>query len=214
MVGLCIRAGMLVLLTAAGCGAIRVTPRPDGKRPDSWAQSMSLPGLPNLFKVSDKLYRGGPPTAEGFKSLRELGIKTVISVRAFHDDSRQAAREGLDYIRLPSVVWSVPQDHIIRFLRIMNDPKRTPVFIYCMRGAERTGVYAAAYRVVLCGWDKQQAADEMPKAGSDFTSSGYASAGSSARWTAKVSAGEQEKFSQRRRRISPRSLSRFAPNVL
>ena len=44
------------------------------------AQALSLPGCKNLYRVSETLYRGAQPTAEGFKKLKKLGIKTVLNL--------------------------------------------------------------------------------------------------------------------------------------
>ena len=46
-----------------------------------WAERIELPGLPNLHKVSDDLYRGAQPTAEGMRQLKKIGIKTVVNLR-------------------------------------------------------------------------------------------------------------------------------------
>ncbi|GAF98053.1 unnamed protein product, partial [marine sediment metagenome] len=35
-----------------------------------WATAIERPGLPNFHKVSDSLYRGAQPTAEGFRELK------------------------------------------------------------------------------------------------------------------------------------------------
>ena len=43
-----------------------------------------------------------------------------------------------------------------------------PVFVHCLHGADRTGTMCAAYRVVVDGWTKQQAIDEMTKGGYGF----------------------------------------------
>ena len=41
-------------------------------RLDIWAKPVKRDGLPNLFKVSDKIYRGGQPEREGFKEFFDL----------------------------------------------------------------------------------------------------------------------------------------------
>ena len=50
--------------------------------------------MPNFDKVNDFVYRGGQPTAEGFKSLAALGVKTVIDLREIGE------RQGLILIAL------------------------------------------------------------------------------------------------------------------
>ena len=47
------------------------------------------------------------------------------------------------------------------FLEIVTDPEKRPVFVHCMHGADRTGTMVAVYRIVVEGWDKEKAIDEM-----------------------------------------------------
>jgi protein-tyrosine phosphatase len=35
------------------------------------------------------------------------------------------------------------------------------VFVHCHRGIDRTGMMCAVYRMVVCGWSKEEALDEM-----------------------------------------------------
>ena len=58
-----------------------------GDRVGEWAEPMALAGVPNLHKVSDRLYRSAQPTAEGMTNLVALGIKTVVNLRDNHSDS-------------------------------------------------------------------------------------------------------------------------------
>lgn len=62
-----------------------------------WAQPMELPGLSNLHKVSDDLYRGAEPTAEGVQQLKKLGLKTIIDLRSAGapKDLRANSHDGL-----------------------------------------------------------------------------------------------------------------------
>jgi protein tyrosine/serine phosphatase len=42
------------------------------------------------------------------------------------------------------------------------------VLVHCRRGADRTGVMLAIYRVVVEGWTKADAIDEMTRGGYGF----------------------------------------------
>ena len=57
-----------------------------GLSASEWARPVSLSGVPNLHKVSDDLYRGAQPTAEGVENLRKMGIKTIVNLRRLHSD--------------------------------------------------------------------------------------------------------------------------------
>jgi protein tyrosine phosphatase (PTP) superfamily phosphohydrolase (DUF442 family) len=144
----------------------RVTSNPAA---GTWAEPMELPGLPNLHKVSDELYRGAEPTPEGMRQLEHLGIKTVIDLRSSGplDDVRGTS---VTYVRIPSTAWRPEDKNVIQFLRIVMDKDRTPVFVHCSRGADRTGMMTAIYRVAVQGWTKDQAIAEMTQGGFGFYS--------------------------------------------
>lgn len=129
---------------------------------------MDLPGLPNLHKVSDSLYRGAQPTAEGLKQLEKLGIKTVFNLRFLTSDRKKLKGTQLDYEHINTTTFSTETKNVIRFLKIATDPQRTPIFVHCHRGVDRTGVMCAAYRIVVEGWSKEEAIEEMTNGG--FTS--------------------------------------------
>ena len=134
-----------------------------------WAQRLELPGVPNFHKVSDNLYRGAQPTAEGMAELKKLGIKTIVNLRAAHSDRDKIGDTGLSYEHIPMAPWSEPDDEdVARFLRIAVDERSGPVFVHCRHGADRTGTMCAAYRIAVQGWAKQEAADEMTLGGFGF----------------------------------------------
>lgn len=136
-------------------------------RPASWAQPMARPGLPNLFKVSDGLYRGAQPTADGMRRLPELGVKTVIDLRAGHSDSAQLPA-GLGLVSIPMRAWRAKESDMVSFLRAATDRKRGPVFVHCEHGSDRTGLMVAVYRMAVQGWSKEEAIREMTSGGYGF----------------------------------------------
>ena len=133
-----------------------------------WAQRLELPGVPNFHKVSENLYRGAQPTAAGMRELEKLEIKTVISLRSFHSDRGEIEGAGLAYEHIYMKTWHPEDKEIIRFLQIVTDPNRLPVFVHCQRGADRTGTMCAIYRIAVNGWDKGEAIEEMTKGGFGF----------------------------------------------
>jgi len=130
-----------------------------------WAEPLELPGLPNLHKVSDKLYRGAQPTAEGMKQLEKLGVKTVVNLRFLLSDRGKIKGTALAYEHINMVTFHAEAADVVRFLQIVSDPNRTPVFVHCQHGADRTGTMCAAYRIAVQGWSKEEAIDEMTKGG-------------------------------------------------
>ena len=134
-------------------------------RPVHWAKPFEFDGLPNFFKVTDDLYRGAQPNAEGMHQLKILGIKTVINLRTFHSNKGQSEDTGLDYEHIRLKAWHPSKEDIVRFLQIVTDRARTPIFIHCRHGADRTGVMCAIYRISICGWTKLEAVREMTMGG-------------------------------------------------
>ena len=137
---------------------------------NKWAERIELPGLPNLHKVSDDLYRGVQPTAEGMKQLEKLGVKTVINLRSLHSDRDEIKDTGLAYEHINMTTLNIEDKDVIRFLRIVTDGSRTPVFVHCQYGADRTGTMCAIYRIMIQGWTKDKAIEEMTKGGFGFHS--------------------------------------------
>ena len=137
-------------------------------RPASWAQPVKLDGVPNLHKVSDTLYRSAQPTALGMKNLKQMGIKTVVNLRSFHSDRKEIGSTGLGYEHIYMKAWHPEREDIVRFLKIATDPKRTPVLVHCLHGADRTGTMSAIYRIAVQGWSKEAAVREMTEGGYNF----------------------------------------------
>ena len=144
-----------------------------GLRPAQWATPVERPGLPNLHMVSEGLYRGAQPTAEGFRELQAMGVRTVLNLRSGHSDLEMVRGSdpfsgGLGYASIPMHAWHPEEEDIVEFLQVVTDPARAPVFVHCEHGADRTGTACAAYRVAVQGWAVDQAVDEMVNGGFGF----------------------------------------------
>lgn len=143
-----------------------------------WATTLSLnKGLPNLHRVNSSLYRSAQPTQAGFEFLShqprlyllDHPIKTVLSLRAFHDDSNMMS--NLTPLRSEQIrfnTWHPEHEDILKFLRIVTTPELQPVLVHCQHGADRTGTMIAIYRIVVDGWTKEQAKEEMVRGNFGF----------------------------------------------
>jgi uncharacterized membrane protein YkvA (DUF1232 family)/protein tyrosine phosphatase (PTP) superfamily phosphohydrolase (DUF442 family) len=141
------------------------SPTSNGHSGPAGAVPIERPGLRNLHRVSDTLYRGAQPTAEGMRELKRMGIRTVINLRSFHSDRDELGQTGLAYEHLYMKAWHPEDEEVIRFLQIVTDPQRTPVFVHCQHGADRTGTMCAIYRIAVQGWTKDEAIREMTEGG-------------------------------------------------
>jgi protein tyrosine phosphatase (PTP) superfamily phosphohydrolase (DUF442 family) len=165
------RATVLVLLAlmivAIGLPAGMGAGLPE-KRPAAWAQPIVMEGVPNLHRVSDILYRSAQPTAGGMRHLREIGVKTIVSLRSFHSDRDEIEDTSLGYERIAMKTWHPEEEEAIRFLRIVTNRERTPVLVHCQYGADRTGAMCAVFRVAVQRRSKEEALREMTEGGFGF----------------------------------------------
>jgi protein tyrosine phosphatase (PTP) superfamily phosphohydrolase (DUF442 family) len=158
-----IAAASVLLLTWVGCAST-----PAANRPETWAQPLKLEGVPNLYRVSGELYRGDQPSPQGMQNLKNLGLKTIINLRSFHSDRDEIGDTGLAYEHIYMKAWHPEEEDVVRFLKIVTDPKRAPVLVHCQHGADRTGTMIAVYRIIVQGWSKAEAIREMTEGGFGF----------------------------------------------
>lgn len=139
----------------------------EAARLPGWAEPVrpELAGTENMWLVAGGFYRGGQPTAEGFRALEDFGIRTVISLRQTVNDASLAAGSGLVLVRVPMKSRYVAENGGARIVRAMQalreGLKAGPVLVHCHHGADRTGAIVALYRMLYQGWTRQQALDEL-----------------------------------------------------
>lgn len=148
----------LVVLLEQGCAS-----RPAGPATEMLAAPCDdcLRGVTNFAKVSPALWRGAQPTAEGFRNLENAGVRTVIDLRHDHGDADILTGTKLRYIWIPTRPWNPNEDDLVPFFRVIQDPKNWPVFVHCWKGDDRAGFNVAAYRIVVDGWNSDDAIREM-----------------------------------------------------
>lgn len=124
-----------------------------------------VPGLRNLARVDKGLWRSYQPRRAGFRQLKRLGVKTVVSLRMTRSDRKYLKGLGLQYKRIPLRPWNAKEDRLVQILRILTDPKNQPALVHCKHGADRTGLVVALYRVIVQGWTKDKALRELKRFG-------------------------------------------------
>jgi len=139
----------------------------------AWAHTQN-DNLPNFQKVDDHVYRGAQPTDSGFKDLAQLGVKTIVDLRDVGEHS-QADEEkivtglGMRYVSIPMHGLSTPKDDKVAAVQaLFNDTSNGPVFVHCKRGADRTGMVVAVYRISHDQWDNKKALSEAKSYGMSF----------------------------------------------
>ncbi len=137
---------------------------PDVPKPEG----IVMEGVPNFHRVGPGLYRGAQPSEVGLERLKEFGIRTVVSLRSFHFEFEEVQEFGMSFEQIYMKAWHPEKEDVVRFLKIMKDPQRAPVFLHCHHGADRTGLMVGVYRVIFCGWTKEAAIQEMIEGGFGF----------------------------------------------
>ena len=118
--------------------------------------------VPRFSVLSQGLYRGGQPTTKGFQFLSKIGIKTIINLRAEDNSESDLVQElGMNSVQIPVDEvrpWSViPPAAVAKFFEVVNNPANYPIFFHCRRGADRTGAFAAFYRIGIDQWEGTRA---------------------------------------------------------
>jgi protein tyrosine/serine phosphatase len=120
--------------------------------------------------VTNWLYRGGQPDFEAFKALAEKGFRSIISLRWNLDvikaERNSAWQHGLNFYSIPLSYWILPnRKEIDRFLSILDDESKRPIYMHCLHGCDRTGMFAAIYRMARENWSADRAYAEMKASG-------------------------------------------------
>lgn len=126
---------------------------------------LTCPGVNNFHEVSSGVYRGSQPTAQGFKNLKSLGIKTIIDCAPNHSDAKLINGLDFHYFHIPVTLWHLDADTTIEFLKIVTNANYCPVFIHCDNGSQKTGLMVAVYRMYVQGWTSYDATKELCNAG-------------------------------------------------
>lgn len=167
---------LAVLLLFHGCAAYQPTLR-TGPRPSTWAvQVKNTADVPNLYKITDHIYRSGQPTEKGIAELVDPGsginIKTFIDLRQFHKNDIPASASQLHVEQVPlyagQIDTKIIDNAVIKVMKILSEEKNGPFLIHCKYGADRTGLMSAMYRILYQNWSKETAIDEMLNGGYGF----------------------------------------------
>jgi tyrosine-protein phosphatase SIW14 len=163
---------LLAGLCLGGCGPSAEEAKKPTATTTQKAFAQRLPGvtgLENFARVNPTLYRGAQPTEEGFRHLKEMGVKTVVDFRSHHSTKKLVEEAGMIPIEIPlRADWeSVPpvEQEIKAFFDVVLDAARQPVYIHCAFGKDRTGTMAALYRLEVDGWTPDEALQEMESFG-------------------------------------------------
>jgi protein tyrosine phosphatase (PTP) superfamily phosphohydrolase (DUF442 family) len=126
--------------------------------------------LPNAYHLTDKVISGGQPQGEpAFKELKDLGVKTVISVDGAKPNVPLAKKYGLRYVHLPHGYDGIPDERLLELTKAVHDLPG-PIYIHCHHGKHRSPAAAAAVCVAAGYLSTDEGMAVLEAAG---TSKGY-----------------------------------------
>ena len=159
----------LLVFTMCSC-ASTAKQSADGACPDNLGSAIKdfCVVTPNV------LWRGARPDKNGAAWLIQQGVRTIVNLELILDDKpafglatvAETKMFEVGYFRirdwepLPILAPSVVDDHVAHFLAIVSQQPK-PVYVHCRSGVNRTGVMAAAYRVLIEGVSDEDAIEEM-----------------------------------------------------
>lgn len=128
-------------------------------------EKLEIRGIENAYRLSPNLYSGSDPHGfETLTALKNLGIRTIISVDGVAPDVETAKSLGIRYVHLPIGYDGVPRDQAVKMVKAVQTLPG-PVYVHCHHGIHRGPAAAAICGMASEGWSKDRAADWMNLAG-------------------------------------------------
>lgn len=132
-------------------------------RSPEWAQPVG--NQYNLHQMTPTLYRSALPDSSAVPVLEQLKIATVINFLP-ESDASWLKNPGIKQVQLTYRTNHVDDADVLAALRAIQQAQANgPVLMHCKHGSDRTGLMAAMYRVVVQGWSKEEALNEMTLGG-------------------------------------------------
>ncbi len=107
-------------------------------------------GIRKFAVVDEDVWRGAAPSRQGYASLAERGVRTIVDLRAeeeLHVDQDYLAGLGLRYVHIPIRDGQAPSaEEVERFLQAVRESDGV-TFVHCGAGVGRTGTMAGSYLV-------------------------------------------------------------------
>jgi protein tyrosine phosphatase (PTP) superfamily phosphohydrolase (DUF442 family) len=138
----------------------------ESARPDT--AEITAAGIHNVYRITDKLYSGSSPdNEEGFRSLKRLRVKTIITVDGAHPDIAAARKFGMRYVHIPVGYDGVNREQALQIAKAVSSLP-APIYMHCHHGKHRGPTAAAIAHLCLDeACTVTTVLNEMRRAGTD-----------------------------------------------
>ncbi|MEO8244226.1 MAG: tyrosine-protein phosphatase [bacterium] len=146
---------------------------PEARRAAGWHYTLMDHGFlrvwwHNLHQVAPGVFRSNQPSGPQLTEWhRKLGLKTVLNLRgasnqSFHLFEAEACEAlGIRLIDLPMAAAGAPRVLVVQQLIELFQTVEKPLLIHCKSGADRTGLAAALYQLVIEGKPIEEAKKQV-----------------------------------------------------
>ena len=105
-----LRACLAIALALLTLGPVQAAPDTPA-RPAEWAVPVDQDL--NLHRITPRFYRSARLEASDLPQLRALGVRTVVSLRAFHSDEDLLEDSGIEAKRVGMLTWSIDDEEVV-----------------------------------------------------------------------------------------------------
>jgi protein tyrosine/serine phosphatase len=121
----------------------------------------------NLHRVSEGVYRSAQPSPRDLERLASKGLRTIINLRggrshgAWQLEKDAAERHGIRIVDLVLRSREAPDRESLLALPAFFASLDYPVLAHCKSGADRAGLFAALYRLIVDHVRAEEALGEL-----------------------------------------------------
>ncbi len=117
-------------------------------------------------EITPQLLTAGQPTLDELKSMKVIGVETVINLaldtsdQALADERAAVEAAGMKYVHIP-VIWDAPTpEDFERFCAAMDAAKDQTVFVHCVAN-KRVSAFLFLYRTLKLGVSRETAETDL-----------------------------------------------------
>lgn len=121
----------------------------------------------NKHRVAENVWRSAQPSPRDLAKLKAKGLRTIVNLRggrahgAWQLEKDAAERLGLTVVDLVLRSREAPDRETLLALPAFFESLEYPVLAHCKSGADRAGLFAALYLLVVEGADARRAMQEL-----------------------------------------------------